>query len=174
MSWLVVWFGVGREVSALGPGQRNDVGNLQVAEVAAGILRDLFHGLVKICIFWIREVGANQEFAERDRFLFGLPQLSSEQDSGLFGDVGGRLKSEGIVVDELLLEACALMLEVQHQYLSRAPVWGLKIVLGSRRAVTESVRLAKVAGVGSTPCGQDGHQIVELHSAISVDIAFIA
>jgi hypothetical protein len=55
------------------------------------------------------------------------------------------LKSKGIVVDELLLEACALMLSVQHQYLSRAPVRGLKIVLGSRRAVTESVRPAKDA-----------------------------
>ena len=53
-------------------------------------------------------------------------------------------KSEGIVVDELLLEACALMLG-SASYLSRAPGWGLKIVLGSRRAVTESVRPAKDA-----------------------------
>ena len=48
VSWLVVWFGVGSVIRALGPGQRNDVGNFQVAEVAAGTFRDLFHGLVKI------------------------------------------------------------------------------------------------------------------------------
>ena len=35
---------------ALGPGQRNDAGNLEVAEVAAGILCDLFYGLMKIGI----------------------------------------------------------------------------------------------------------------------------
>ena len=28
--------------------------------------------------------------------------------------------------------------------------------------------------MGSTPCGQDGHQVVELHGTISVDVAFIA
>ena len=81
------------------------------------------HGLVKIRISWFRQVGANQEVAELHRFLVGMSQLSSQQDSGLFGEVGGRLKSKGIVVDELLLEACALMLWVQHQYLSRVPVW---------------------------------------------------
>jgi len=119
----MVWFGVGSVMSTLGPGQRNDVSNFQVAEVDAGTFRDLFHGLVKIRISWFRQVGANQEVTEQHRFLVGMSQLSSQQDSGLFGEVGGRLKSKGIVVDELLLEACALMLWVQHQYLSRVPVW---------------------------------------------------
>ena len=143
MSWLVVGFGVGSVMSALGPGRRNDVSNFQVAEVDAGTFRDLFHGLVKIRISWFRQVGANQEVAERHRFLVGLSQLSSQQDSGLFGEVGGRLKSKGIVVDELLGSLCFDVVGAASIPL-QSPFWGLRIVLGSRR-VTESVRPAKDA-----------------------------